>query len=169
MKTIIPLIAVFGLVACQQEAETESEAVVSNGIPATASKLAECAKADADGKVVIGDGLNATVLSKGYGNVALLGDRVTVNAKLWVHDPAAEGGKGEFVWDSGTDGFAFEIGASGFIDGWSPGVACMLVGEKRELIIASQLAYKERGRGNIPGNADIIYELELVKVERPGE
>ena len=101
--------------------------------------------------------------------MALRGDRVTVNAKLWVFDETVEDGKGNFVWDSGADGFSFDVGAPGFIEGWSPGVACMLVGEQRELIIASALAYGEDGRPPIPGNADIIYDLELVRVERAQE
>ena len=163
------LLVAVGCAACQPAEQVSTDAAVSEDLPAgppvAAAVAADCPRADGDGHVAIADGLDARVLKKGYGTVALLGDRVTVNAKLWVHDPAAEGGKGNFVWDSGDGGFTFDIGAPGMIDGWSPGVACMIVGEKRELIIASELAYGESGRAPIPGNADIIYDLELVSVQ----
>ncbi|MEL7186507.1 MAG: FKBP-type peptidyl-prolyl cis-trans isomerase [Pseudomonadota bacterium] len=147
----------------KEEAEVPSLVAALAG-PVTAADVADCPVVADNGKIAISDGLDATVLDNGYGRVALLGDDVVVKAKLWVYDEQAEGGKGAFVWESGPAGFAFQLGADGFIEGWSPGIACMLVGEKRELIIASELAYGERGRAPIPPNADIIYDLELMKV-----
>lgn len=161
------LAAAFVVGGCEkQEVVAPAETEVPAG-PVTASELSECPAAGDGGEVAIFDGLDATILRNGYGRAVLLDDDVVVNAKLWVFDEAAEDGKGEFVWDSGPDGFAFRIGDANFIDGWSPGIACMLVGEKRELIIASELAYGERGRAPIPPNADIIYDLELLKVVEP--
>ena len=161
------LVAAIALAGCEKKAEEVAAPVEASTGLAAANELAECPAVGEDGKVAIYDGLDATVLRKGYGRAVLLGDQVVVAAKLWVYDEAAEGGKGEFVWEAGPEGFAFQLGDSRFIEGWSPGIACMLVGEKRELIIASELAYGERGRAPIPPNADIIYDLELLKVVEP--
>ena len=158
------------LAACQQNTGSESRApAAEDRTPLIAADASQCPEADQNGRILIAKGLEATILNKGYGRVAVLGDQVTVGAELWVHDEAAEGGKGAFVWDAGTDGFAFEIGSGSFIEGWAPGVACMRLGEQRELIIASELAYGERGRAPIPPNADIIYELELLSIAEPVE
>lgn len=156
-------VVIFAAGCGKKEAEVPALVEALSG-PVTAADPADCPVAGDDGKVAIFEGLDATVQGNGYGRVALLGDDVVVNAKLWVYDKQAEDGKGEFVWESGPEGFAFRLGDDRFIDGWSPGIACMLVGEKRELIIASDLAYGERGRAPIPPNADIIYDLELLKV-----
>ncbi len=167
MKKSAALAIVIALAACQQ---AEPPALVGeDGLPVTASDSSQCPKADGNGHVAIANGLDATITGKGYGRAAVLGDTATVRAKLWVVDESAPDGKGEFVWDSGPDGFTFELGQGGLIDGWSPGIACMLVGEKRELLIGSHLAYGESGRAPIPPNADIFYELELVSVAEPAE
>ncbi len=173
-RELAMILAVSLVAACSKQEQPAAEvadvtttAPVPTASPVVSSAPADCPVADEAGVVAIADGLQATILSKGYGRAAVMGDQVVVTAELWVHDEAAEGGKGTHVWSSGPDGFGFEIGAGGFIDGWSPGVACMLLGEKRELIIASELAYGERGRAPIPPNADIIYELELTAIAEP--
>ena len=168
-KLVAASIALLVLSGCEKK---EAEAPVSDDAPAgpvIASEVSQCPAAGEDGKVAIAEGLDATILKNGYGRVVLLDDDVVVNAKLWVYDEAAEGGKGAFVWESQTGGFAFRLGDDRFIEGWSPGIACMLVGERRELIIAADLAYGAQGRAPIPPNADIIYDLELVKAAEPAE
>ena len=158
MRSLTLLLTALALGACGQD-NTNNESMDHAS--------ADCPAVSDGGEVMIKEGLSATILRNGYGREAVMGDDVVVKAKLWVYDESAEGGKGTFVWESGAEGFAFRIGADGFIDGWSPGVACMLLGEKRELIIASELAYGEEGRGPIPPNADIIYDLELIRIAEP--
>ena len=52
------------------------------------------------------------------------------------------------------------------IKGWDVGFAGMKVGEKAILEIDSSLAYGSRGAGGaIPANANLYFEVELVKVE----
>jgi len=50
-------------------------------------------------------------------------------------------------------------------EGWDQGIEGMLVGEIRELKIASELAYGDEGAGDvIPPGATLIYEVELFKI-----
>lgn len=151
------------LIACGEPAE---EAVtVADVTGDTGSIAAACPVADAAGHVDIAPGLSATILIQGHGRSAALGDTADVNASLWLYEEAADDKKGNFIWESGAQPFSFELGASGLIEGWNMGIECMLVGEKRDLVIASELAYGERGRAPmVPPDAALFYTLELVSL-----
>ena len=51
------------------------------------------------------------------------------------------------------------------IEGWKLGVPGMKVGGKRRLLIPSHLGYGAQGQGVIPGNATLIFELELIQLK----
>ena len=101
-----------------------------------------------------------------------------------VRTKAGEGAKNGdivFVHYTGklTDGTKFDssydrgepidivLGAGRVIAGWEEGLQGMHVGEKRTLTIPPQMAYKEEGRPpKIPGNATLVFDVELMGLQR---
>ena len=61
--------------------------------------------------------------------------------------------------------FSFQIGVGSVIKGWDVGIAKMSTGEKAELTIEPSHGYGKRGAPpTIPGDATLIFEVELISV-----
>ncbi|MFZ2167936.1 MAG: FKBP-type peptidyl-prolyl cis-trans isomerase [Minisyncoccia bacterium] len=110
------------------------------------------------------DQLQVTDEVVGTGAEAAAGDVVTVNyvgslTNGTVFDASA---------NHGTTGFTFTLGVGQVIKGWDLGVAGMKEGGKRKLVIPAALAYgnQEVGGGIIPANSALIFEVELMKVQK---
>lgn len=61
--------------------------------------------------------------------------------------------------------FTFRLGAGQVIGGWDQGVAGMKVGGTRQLIIPPALGYGTRGTGPIPGNAILVFTVQVVSAQ----
>jgi FKBP-type peptidyl-prolyl cis-trans isomerase FkpA len=97
----------------------------------------------------------------GSGEVALSGKKVTVN----YSGTLTNGTKFDSSYDRHQP-FTFNLGKGEVIKGWDEGVAGMKVGGKRKLTIPSDMGYGAAGAPPvIPGNATLIFEVELLKVE----
>ena len=121
--------------------------------------------------IEIAPGLTARVLRAGSGRVAEAGDNVVVHYTGWLYDEAAADKRGS-KFDSSVDRgehFQFPLGAGRVIKGWDQGVAGMAIGELRELTIAPEMGYGNRGAGDvIPPGAQLVFEVELFDLQSLG-
>lgn len=97
----------------------------------------------------------------GTGEEAKTGDRVVVHYTGRFVDGS--------VFDSSfsrNEPFQFVLGAGQVIQGWDVGIVGMKVGGKRILSIPPEMGYGMQDYGPIPGGSTLIFEVELLKVER---
>ncbi len=104
--------------------------------------------------------LTVETLKEGDGEKAELGDRLTVHYEGRLLD-------GE-IFDSSYNRdqpFEFKLGEGKVIEGWEEGLEGIREGEKIKLKIPSEKGYGEQGSANIPPNAGLEFEIELINIE----
>jgi FKBP-type peptidyl-prolyl cis-trans isomerase len=111
------------------------------------------------GVVTTESGLQYKVLVEGTGDKPTAEDKVKCHytGRLVNGD----------IFDSSVErGQPFETQVSGgIIRGWTEALQLMPVGSKWEVYIPAELGYGARGAGQaIPGNATLIFELELLEI-----
>ena len=62
--------------------------------------------------------------------------------------------------------FTFALGSGQVIQGWDKGLEGVKVGGTRRLVIPSNLAYGEAGQGAIPANADLVFVVKLLRIQK---
>jgi peptidylprolyl isomerase len=104
-------------------------------------------------------GLEYAVLTAGTGKQPKAGDTVSVHYSGTLTDGTP--------FDSSRDRgqpFSFKLGQGQVIRGWDEGLALMQVGARWKLRIPPELAYGANGRGKIPANATLIFDVELLDI-----
>ena len=160
-RTSVMCASIIVATGCSNPA-SESQQSVADSPPAAAQE-----KPDAE-SVALGPGLHMKVIRQGDGRIAAAGQIAIVHYTGWLYDDSADNKRGQ-KFDSSVDRgqhFQFPLGAGRVIKGWDQGVVGMQEGEIRELTIAPELAYGERGAGDvIPPGATLIFEVELARVQ----
>jgi FKBP-type peptidyl-prolyl cis-trans isomerase len=71
---------------------------------------------------------------------------------------------------TGGSPFGFDVGApvgqGGTLKGLDLGVRGMRVGGQRKLIVPSELAYGDKGYGEIPPNASLVIDVQLLSIKK---
>lgn len=136
----------------QMDAKAKAEA------DATEKAFMEENKQDA-GVVETASGLQYKVLTKGDGPIPVATDKVKVNYEGHLLDGT--------VFDSSykrKEPATFKVNQ--VIKGWTEALCLMPVGSKWELYIPYSLAYGERSAGQIPPYSTLIFEVELLSIEK---
>ncbi len=172
LALISAMTAAMTLTACSKPAtETEEDTMAEPEAPAAESADPKANPADVESEVIV-PGLSMKVLRKGYGQKAQAGDIVEVHYTGWLYAGYADNNRGD-KFDSSVDRgdrFQFPLGAGRVIKGWDQGVEGMMVGEVRELTIAPEMGYGDRGAGGvIPPGATLVFEVELFGVTGPDD
>ena len=118
--------------------------------------------------VTTATGLQYRDLTVGSGALATAGKTVkTLYRGVYRENVGTKlaGEKFDSSADHGNVPFSFSLRSDGgAIVGWIEGVQGMRVGGVRQLTIPAALAYGSAGRGDIPPNADLVFDVTLTEV-----
>ena len=117
--------------------------------------------AQKEGVITTASGLQYKVLVKGEGEVPQMTDKVQVNYEGRLVDGT--------VFDASAKhgDKPAEFRADQVIRGWTEALTMMPVGSKWQLYIPQELAYGERNMGNIKPYSTLIFDVELVGIDKP--
>ncbi|MGL4474884.1 MAG: FKBP-type peptidyl-prolyl cis-trans isomerase [Shewanella sp.] len=138
---------------------TEAKALADKS--AADSKAFLEANAKNAGVKVTESGLQYEVLVEGKGAKPSAEDTVEVNYLGTLTD----GTKFDSSYDRGEP---IKFPLNRVIPGWTEGVQLMSVGSKYKFVIPAELAYGDRDTGTIPPNSTLVFEVELLGVEKAG-
>jgi peptidylprolyl isomerase len=106
--------------------------------------------------------LQTTDLTEGTGDAAKKGDTVVMK---YYGTLASDGTVFDENYTKDT-AYTLKLGNGEVISGWDQGLVGMKAGGVRRLVIPSDLAYGEASRGNIPANADLVFAVKLVRIQK---
>ena len=113
-----------------------------------------------DGFVVTASGLQYKIVEKGEGKSPTSEDKVIAHYTGKLLDGT--------VFDSSHDrGEPATFPVSGVIKGWQEALPMMKEGGKWQIVVPANLAYGDRGVGNLIGpNETLIFDIELVSISK---
>lgn len=104
-----------------------------------------------------------TDLQEGQGPAVQDGWLLAIGYTGWLYDQAAPENRGRiFVSESAALPFSFRLGIGQVIPGIDQGVAGMRVGGRRQIVVPPDLGFGAQGTNLVPGNATLLFEVELV-------
>lgn len=116
-----------------------------------------------EGVVTLPSGLQYKVITEGTGKTPTATDTVTVNYRGTLVD-------GTEFDSSYKRGQPITFAVSGVIKGWTEALQLMKEGAKWQLFIPSDLAYGDKGAGNVIGpNATLIFDVELISAKEASQ
>jgi FKBP-type peptidyl-prolyl cis-trans isomerase FkpA len=133
----------------QKQASGSSDAAAANS-PAP-GEFAEYEKYKNDQHALFGE------IKAGTGAELTSGKKATVSYKGWLTDGRQ--------FDESRSPYIFTMGAKQVIPGFEEGTYGMKAGGSRLLIIPPAVGYGAAGQGNVPGNAVLVFQVQLQKVE----
>ncbi len=111
------------------------------------------------GVTTTASGLQIETLVAGTGETPKATDKVKVHYTGKLIDGT--------TFDSSVDrGEPITFPLNGVIKGWGEGLQLMKVGGKSRLVIPPSLAYGPAGTGPIPPNATLVFEVQLLSIEK---
>jgi FKBP-type peptidyl-prolyl cis-trans isomerase FkpA len=105
--------------------------------------------------------LSTTDSVVGTGTQATAGKTATVTYTGWLYTDTGDHKGAQF--DAGS--FFFVLGSGSVVAGFDQGVTGMKVGGKRTILIPASLGYGATGRGSIPPNSGLVFDVQLTNVQ----
>jgi FKBP-type peptidyl-prolyl cis-trans isomerase len=141
----------------QAEMQAERDSLGSKNMAEGAAFLAE--NATKEGVVTTESGLQYLVVEAGDGASPTSEDTVEVH----YHGTFIDGS----VFDSSVDrGETVKFGVTQVISGWTEALQLMKVGAKWKVFLTSDLAYGPMGSQSIPPGATLLFDIELISIEK---
>ena len=112
-----------------------------------------------EGVVALPSGLQYKILKEGMGEKPTLDDTVVCNYKGTLIN-------GTEFDESEKHGGPVTFPVKAVIAGWTEALQLMPMGSKWQLFVPSNLAYGPQGPGDIGPNATLIFEVELVSIQK---
>jgi FKBP-type peptidyl-prolyl cis-trans isomerase len=153
----LSIAAVVALAGCQHVAGDKPADVTAPSKPQPKPPVVSAPAGPQE--VVMPSGLKYVDLTVGTGTIAEPGMNVSVHYTGWLTD----GTKFDSSLDRGQP-ITFRLGAGQVVRGWDEGIAGMRVGGKRKLTVPPELGYGPGGRGPIPPNSTMLFDVELISV-----
>ena len=112
--------------------------------------------------VTTASGLQIFDVIIGEGEEVRAGDAAAIHFAGWLES----GVQFDTSLDDEGEPFTFVLGRGQVIAGWDEGIVGMKPGGVRRLIVPPVLGYGARGSDNVPPNAVLTYDIELVAFGR---
>jgi len=114
-----------------------------------------------DGVVTLPSGLQYKVMKDGDGPIPQATDTVMVKYRCTLIDGTE--------LEPSRQGQPTTAPIASMIKGWSEALQLMKVGGKWQIFVPPDLAYGEKPYGLVPPNSTLIFELELLSIEKPSQ